>query len=149
MAYPYPPEWEKQSKIKMELANNICEDCGQEANLVHHIDKSKYNHELSNLKALCIPCHQKYHPKASGYKCVKQRRPSEVSTDFTETPNITLGSQLLIARRDMDVTQEEVFKAIGVNIATLSNIENNKSDPKVSTVLRLCEFYNYKLMMIK
>ena len=64
-----------------------------------------------------------------------------------------IGTQLLIARRDMNdgdgVTQEEVFKATGVNIATLSNIEKNKSDPKISTVLRLCEFYNYKLMLVK
>lgn len=64
-----------------------------------------------------------------------------------------IGTQLLIARLDMNdgdgVTQEEVFKATGVNIATLSKIERNKSDPKVSTVLRLCEFYNYKLMLIK
>ena len=64
-----------------------------------------------------------------------------------------IGTQLLIARHDMKdgdgVTQEEVFKSTGVNIATLSNIERNKSDPKLSTVLRLCEFYDYKLMMIK
>jgi len=64
-----------------------------------------------------------------------------------------IGTQLLIARRDMKdgqgVTQEEVFKSTKVNIATLSNIEKNKSDPKLSTVLRLCVFYNYKLRMIK
>lgn len=63
------------------------------------------------------------------------------------------GTQLLIARRDMKdgqgVTQEEVFKATGVNIATLSNIEKNKSDPKLSTILRLCEFYVYKLRIVK
>ena len=147
--YDYPMDWKKQRDIKMALVNNICEDCGQEAKHVHHIDKTKCNHELSNLKALCIPCHQKYHPKPSGCKRIKQRKPAEISTDFTEIPDISLGAQLLIARRDMDVTQEEVFRATGVNIATLSNIEKNKSDPKISTVLRLCEFYNYKLMLVK
>jgi len=64
-----------------------------------------------------------------------------------------IGTQLLIARRDMNngkgITQGAVEEATGVQQATISNIEKNKSDPKLSTVLKLSTFYQYKLRIVK
>ena len=59
--YKNPREHKRQCKIKMEMENNICEDCGEEAKEVHHIDKTKHNHQIDNLKALCFKCHRTYH----------------------------------------------------------------------------------------
>jgi transcriptional regulator with XRE-family HTH domain len=41
----------------------LCEDCGKDAEAVHHIDLSKDNHSLDNLIALCRKCHGKAHTR--------------------------------------------------------------------------------------
>ena len=43
---------------------HYCEDCGNPKECVHHIIPLSEggNNDLSNLKALCTPCHRKYHP---------------------------------------------------------------------------------------
>lgn len=45
--------------------NLVCERCGKPLNNckwdVHHIDEDHNNHLLTNLQALCVPCHGKFH----------------------------------------------------------------------------------------
>jgi len=39
-----------------------CETCGRTRRLVvHHMDENPFNNELSNLKTLCITCHNRWH----------------------------------------------------------------------------------------
>lgn len=42
---------------KLESVNYKCQACGAEAVQIHHIDRTKSNHDISNLMALCTYCH--------------------------------------------------------------------------------------------
>lgn len=52
-------------KHKIEQTGGKCEDCGGTRPImqIHHLDGSKNNHRIKNLKLLCPPCHSKYHPR--------------------------------------------------------------------------------------
>jgi 5-methylcytosine-specific restriction endonuclease McrA len=44
----------------LRRAGGICEDCGERvAEQVHHLDHDVTNNALSNLRAVCRPCHAK------------------------------------------------------------------------------------------
>lgn len=67
MRYVATYEFKKARVEKLDQANWICEDCGAKATDAHHIDLSKSNHAISNLKALCHTCHiGRYHSKKKG-----------------------------------------------------------------------------------
>jgi transcriptional regulator with XRE-family HTH domain len=61
---------------------------------------------------------------------------------------LKLGTQLLIARRDMEVTLNEVSEDTGIMPHTISSIEKNKGNPKLETILKLAEFYGYELRIM-
>lgn len=65
--YPNHGLLKKQRLKKLESVNYKCEECGKQAVLTHHLDKTKTNHALENLKALCNKCHISiYHKGESG-----------------------------------------------------------------------------------
>lgn len=66
--YPNHTEFKRQRKIILRLANHKCEECGGRATEVHHLDISKDNHALDNLKALCHKCHMGIYHKDRRYK---------------------------------------------------------------------------------
>lgn len=47
----------KIGKEKLESANYICQICLGQATEIHHLDKTKNNHALKNLLAICHKCH--------------------------------------------------------------------------------------------
>jgi DNA-binding XRE family transcriptional regulator len=51
----------KNRLIIIKKVNYTCEICGKKARYVHHKDGTRYNHDLSNLQALCGSCHRKVH----------------------------------------------------------------------------------------
>ena len=51
----------KNRLIVLENANYLCEKWGDTAIQVHHKDKSRNNHAIDNLRALCILCHKEVH----------------------------------------------------------------------------------------
>lgn len=58
--------------LKLKEVNFKCEKCNQsKATYVHHIDKTKTNHELSNLMAVCPGCHAILH-KRTKIRNIKQ-----------------------------------------------------------------------------
>ena len=61
----YGDNWDKISRTCLEMANHICQDCGERANHAHHIvPKSRGGSDLQiNLKAVCADCHSKYHKR--------------------------------------------------------------------------------------
>ena len=61
--YPNHGLMKKNRIIKMSEVNWKCEMCGKKAVHVHHKDKSKTNHEISNFIAVCVKCHFKLHKK--------------------------------------------------------------------------------------
>lgn len=62
-------EFKKQRLIKLESTNYKCEDCKNKATVVHHLDETKTNHSLDNLKSLCQKCHMNnYHKDRQGRK---------------------------------------------------------------------------------
>lgn len=63
--YPNSGLLRKNRNVVLDRAGRKCEDCGGEKNLdVHHLDLSKDNHEISNLKVVCKRCHiNRYHEK--------------------------------------------------------------------------------------
>ncbi len=62
-SYPNHYTMKKNRIIKLNRIKFKCEICGGKARYIHHIDETKYNHELSNLMAVCPKCHVKLHPK--------------------------------------------------------------------------------------
>jgi DNA-binding XRE family transcriptional regulator len=68
---------------------------------------------------------------------------------------LKIGTQLLIARRGVEnidggegITIREVSEATGVMEHTISSIEKNKGNPKLETILKLTEYYNYELRIV-
>ena len=52
----------KKARIeKLKSVQGKCEICGERAGLVHHIDETTSNHDLSNLLAVCRACHRILH----------------------------------------------------------------------------------------
>jgi len=77
----------KNRLIKWQLGQGFCEDCGEKAFVAHHIDKTKYNHDIQNLKLLCRKCHKKYHKvnwdgRPSKYKMLYGLSPKEISEKY-------------------------------------------------------------------
>jgi len=62
---------------------------------------------------------------------------------------MTFGLQLLIARREKELSQKEVSRLTGITEATISAIENNKTNGKLSTIETLLSLYGYELRLIK
>lgn len=67
-AYPNHSEFKRMRLEKLQQVEGKCEECGQEATEVHHLDGSKDNHALENLKALCHKCHLGIYHKDRKYK---------------------------------------------------------------------------------
>lgn len=60
-AYPNHYKMKLARIEKFKLANGKCEICKKKANVIHHIDESKTNHNLDNLIVLCHSCHWVIH----------------------------------------------------------------------------------------
>lgn len=60
--------------IKLQQTERKCEICGNKANMIHHIDGSKDNHKLNNLKVVCRSCHTIIHHSGTGKKTSKYIR---------------------------------------------------------------------------
>jgi hypothetical protein len=52
--------------LVLASAQGKCEICGDRARIVHHKDGSTVNHELDNLIALCVACHNAIHKEDTG-----------------------------------------------------------------------------------
>lgn len=73
-----PKWWAKRDQV-LERAQGICEKC--EAFKVVHVHHLTYkrlgNERLEDLQAVCLPCHQAYHPdKDIGRPRVKRKKVS-------------------------------------------------------------------------
>jgi hypothetical protein len=65
--YPNHAEFKKKRIIILSAAYYTCEICKEnKATQVHHKDRNKANHELSNLIAVCQKCHINIHKEESG-----------------------------------------------------------------------------------
>lgn len=65
----YPPEfYEMREKI---LPNAYCSKCNKKADLLHHIDKDKFNNKEENLMPSCFSCHTTMHNKERGQSVYK------------------------------------------------------------------------------
>jgi len=72
----FPPDWQEIRENVLKRDNYQCQDCGytpeekgKYLNVHHKIPRGAngiYNHELDNLKTLCIDCHIKIHVKIHG-----------------------------------------------------------------------------------
>jgi hypothetical protein len=52
----------KKARIeKLKSVQGKCEICGERAQMVHHIDGSTSNHDLSNFLVICHSCHRVLH----------------------------------------------------------------------------------------
>lgn len=52
---------------------------------------------------------------------------------------------LAAARKNANLTQEEVSKAMNVALSTVQNWENGKTVPKINKAIELCNLYNVPL----
>jgi len=65
--------------------------------------------------------------------------PMAPSRSATGGPPERLGANLRRARRERQLTQEQVAARSGVHATEVSRIESGKRDPRASTVVRLAE----------
>lgn len=56
----------------------------------------------------------------------------------------TIGTRIKEIRKGAGLTLEKFGAKIGITAASLSTIENGKSNPSVQTVLMICRVYNVK-----
>jgi len=68
----YVADWNKVSRQIKDLRKWTCDSCkgffGKDERTrkylqVHHKDRRRYNNEHTNLEALCLSCHSKFHPE--------------------------------------------------------------------------------------
>jgi hypothetical protein len=111
--YANPKVWKEQRDKKMALANHICEDCGEKAIHVHHIDGTTYNHYIENLKALCSKCHRAYHPP----------RTIDLTTFWYA---LSGGGKLRFARLEAGYTHKDVKDELGLPHSIVDAIEGTK-----------------------
>ena len=101
------PDHAELKRVRVEVlkkSKGKCEICGELANIVHHIDGDKSNHNINNLITVCLKCHTILHcddeGKLSGKGDTKGRgRPTakyrniygmtieEIAKNFRVTPN--------------------------------------------------------------
>jgi hypothetical protein len=69
--YPNHSLMKKQRKIILSQ-HPLCAICGKPAQVIHHLDKSKSNHNINNLIPVCHKCHfGKFHKQAHKSKFSK------------------------------------------------------------------------------
>jgi len=57
---PYPLKWTKKLKQQIRKRDKfVCQICGKNGFVVHHIDYDKDNCSPKNLTTLCRKCHRK------------------------------------------------------------------------------------------
>jgi 5-methylcytosine-specific restriction endonuclease McrA len=63
-AYMSSPEWQNKRHAVFARSGHTCEQCGvRRAVQVHHVNYDRLGHErLSDLLAICLPCHRERHP---------------------------------------------------------------------------------------
>ena len=78
--YPDHHSMKKARAKKLKIVGGKCEDCGETTKTlqVHHLDGSKDNHVLKNLKILCPKCHGLYHRGKRKPKRKLRKRKEEV-----------------------------------------------------------------------
>lgn len=59
--YKNPGEHKRIRNMLFKKYNGKCQLCGSPAKQVHHIDRSRDNHNPNNLLVLCFSCHNKQH----------------------------------------------------------------------------------------
>ena len=70
--YPNHAEFKRARIVVLKNYKGKCEICGEPAKLVHHIDGDKSNHDINNLMAVCLKCHEPLHCDDNG-KSIKGR----------------------------------------------------------------------------
>lgn len=63
MVYPDYKLMQSNKLVKLKETQGKCEVCGLQADQIHHIDGTFYNHSLGNLIILCNKCHSVLHYK--------------------------------------------------------------------------------------
>ena len=54
---------------------------------------------------------------------------------------VALGKFLRIIREERRLTQSVVAELIGISVKAIRNIENGESEPKLNTILKMCDIY--------
>lgn len=54
----------------------------------------------------------------------------------------TVGERLKAKRKSLNLSQEQVSEQIGIKKSSLSRIENGETDPSMSTLIGLSQFFN-------
>jgi 5-methylcytosine-specific restriction endonuclease McrA len=54
-------DWKRRRAVVLTRDRDCCQDCGDPATVVHHVDGDATNDALPNLVSLCVPCHLARH----------------------------------------------------------------------------------------
>ena len=117
----------KQNRLKvLEKADYTCAICGGKAEIVHHVDGSKNNHDPENLMPLCTKCHGKVH---------KKNNKNVIRWD---------SNMINVAMALKGLDKGELAKAVGVSVACITNLLKT-GKTKNSTMRKIAAVLNYPL----
>jgi DNA-binding XRE family transcriptional regulator len=71
-----------------------------------------------------------------------------VSTIIDISSPSEIGSLIKARRAQRDIGQEQLAAIVGISRYTLVDIETGKSDPKLSTVLKLADALGFRLALV-
>ena len=60
----YGAGWQRVRKQALKRDGFTCQQCGERAVMVHHIDHEPTNNAIENLMSMCRMCHEKHHGRA-------------------------------------------------------------------------------------
>jgi transcriptional regulator with XRE-family HTH domain len=58
---------------------------------------------------------------------------------------MTLGSKIKLLRNERNITQPDLANELGVTVRTVAYYESDEREPKKSTLLKLCSFFNVSI----
>ena len=75
-----------------------------------------------------------------------KRKPKHITRTTEEIVQVgTLGSRIKAYRMEMSQSEQDVAEAVGIDVALLISIENDKVQPDCETLKRLWVEYDYDL----
>ena len=77
----------------------------------------------------------------------KSQRLSKENNENQKTAHHNFVNNLAWARLKKRLTQQELAQKIGVNQPVISRLENRKTNPNLTTILKICEALDVTLMI--
>jgi hypothetical protein len=115
----YPDHYQMRLNrlYRLKQTKGKCEICGGLAKVVHHVDKTKDNHNISNLLAVCNSCHRYLHSKGATVEWIRNKK-------HLECVNLSDRSRYV---REYGMSIKDMMSKLGMSRASIrAHLQNQK-----------------------